>query len=51
VGWDAIHPRLGLTGWFYERFVPAISVRDFHLRRGDPAAIQRALDFVAVCRR
>jgi 2-polyprenyl-3-methyl-5-hydroxy-6-metoxy-1,4-benzoquinol methylase len=50
LGWDAIHPRLGLTGAFYERFTPAISVRDFTLRRGEPASLQRALDFVAVCR-
>jgi 2-polyprenyl-3-methyl-5-hydroxy-6-metoxy-1,4-benzoquinol methylase len=51
LGWDAVHPRLGLTGWFYERFTPAISAGDFRLRRGEPAALQRALDFVAVCRR
>jgi SAM-dependent methyltransferase len=51
LGWDAIHPRLWLTGRFYERFIPAISARDFRLRGGDPAALQRALDFVAVCRR
>jgi SAM-dependent methyltransferase len=51
LGWDAVHPRVGLTGWFYERFTPAISVRDFRLRRGEPAALRWALDFVAVCRR
>ena len=50
LGWDAIHPRVGLTGAFYARFTPAISVRDFALRRGAPAGLQRALDFVAVCR-
>ena len=50
LGWDAIHPRVGLTGVFYARFTPAISVRDFALRRGEPAGLQRALDFVAVCR-
>ena len=50
LGWDAIHPRVGLTGAFYARFTPAISVRDFALRRGEPAGLQRALDFVAVCR-
>src|SRR5215216_5423782 len=27
-GWDSIHPRLGITRAFYERFTPAISVRD-----------------------
>jgi 2-polyprenyl-3-methyl-5-hydroxy-6-metoxy-1,4-benzoquinol methylase len=49
-GWDRLHPRLGLTGAFYAWFTPAISVRDFRLRPGVPAALQRALDFVAVCR-
>jgi 2-polyprenyl-3-methyl-5-hydroxy-6-metoxy-1,4-benzoquinol methylase len=49
-GWDALHPRLGLTGPFYRRFTPAISVRDFRLRAGVPPRLQRALDFVAVCR-
>ena len=32
-GWDAVHARLGLTQPFYERFTPAITVRDFRLRR------------------
>ena len=32
-GWDAIHGRLGFTKPFYDRFTPAISVRDFALRR------------------
>jgi hypothetical protein len=50
LGWDRVHPRLGLTGWFYGWFTPAISVRDFRLRKGVPAGLQRALDFVAVCR-
>jgi 2-polyprenyl-3-methyl-5-hydroxy-6-metoxy-1,4-benzoquinol methylase len=49
-GWDRLHPRVGLTGWFYGWFTPAISVRDFRLRAGVPANLQRALDFVAVCR-
>lgn len=49
-GWDALHPRIGLTGWFYGWFTPAISARDFRLRPGPPARLQRALDFVAVCR-
>src|SRR2546423_493157 len=49
-GWDAVHPRVGLTGPFYSRFTPAISERDFSLRAGVPAQLQRALDFVAVCR-
>ena len=45
--WDDIHPRLGITKRFYDRFIPAISSRDFALREGD---LDRALDFVAVCR-
>jgi 2-polyprenyl-3-methyl-5-hydroxy-6-metoxy-1,4-benzoquinol methylase len=45
--WDDIHPKLGLTKRFYDRFIPAISVRDFALREGN---LDRALDFVAVCR-
>jgi 2-polyprenyl-3-methyl-5-hydroxy-6-metoxy-1,4-benzoquinol methylase len=50
LGWDHVHPRLALTGWFYGWFTPAIRARDFRLRGGAPAALQRALDFVAVCR-
>jgi len=50
IGWDHIHPRLGLTGAFYQRFTPAIGVRDFRLRAGVPGQLQRALDFIAVCR-
>jgi SAM-dependent methyltransferase len=46
-GWDAIHRRLGLTERFYGWFVPAISVRDFALRRG---RLDRALDLLAVLR-
>ncbi|MEX2196163.1 MAG: methyltransferase domain-containing protein [Thermoleophilaceae bacterium] len=46
-GWDAVHERLGMTKPFYDRFTPAISARDFALRRGD---LDRALDFVAVLR-
>jgi hypothetical protein len=45
--WDDIHPRIGITKHFYDRFIPAISMRDFALRDGD---LDRALDFVAVCR-
>jgi 2-polyprenyl-3-methyl-5-hydroxy-6-metoxy-1,4-benzoquinol methylase len=45
--WDDIHPRIGVTKRFYDRFIPAISMRDFALRDGD---LDRALDFVAVCR-
>jgi SAM-dependent methyltransferase len=50
LGWDHVHPRVGLTGRFYGWFVPAIGERDFRLRPGRPAALQKALDFVAVCR-
>ena len=46
-GWDAVHSRLGLTGPFYDRFTPAISTRDFALRR---RGLDRALDFLAVLR-
>ena len=45
--WDDVHARLGITRRFYDRFTPAISVRDFALRERD---LDRALDFVAVCR-
>src|SRR3954471_3898534 len=46
-GWDAIHEKLGLTKRFYDWFTPAISVRDFALR---PTGLERALDFLAVCK-
>src|SRR4051812_16686837 len=45
--WDDIHQKIGLTKRFYDWFVPAISTRDFALRPDD---LDRALDFVAVCR-
>ena len=47
LGWDRVHKLLGITKPFYDRFTPAISVRDFALRRGN---LDRALDFVAVLR-
>ena len=47
LGWDAIHARLGFTKPFYDRFTPAISVRDFALRRD---RMDRALDLLAVLR-
>jgi len=50
LGWHRVHRALGMTKPFYDRFVPAISARDFTLRPlapGDPRA-ERALDFVAV---
>jgi len=46
-GWDAVHPKLGLTTRFYDWLTPAISARDFALR---PTRLDRALDFLAVCR-
>jgi 2-polyprenyl-3-methyl-5-hydroxy-6-metoxy-1,4-benzoquinol methylase len=50
LGWDALHPRLGLTKPFYRWFTPAISVRDFALRAGGPSQLDGALDLIAVCR-
>jgi SAM-dependent methyltransferase len=47
LGWDTVHRRLGITQRFYDRFTPAISSRDFALRRG---GLDSALDFLAVCR-
>src|SRR5688572_23519544 len=46
-GWDRIHPALRLTKPFYDRFTPAISVRDFTLRR---SRLDRSLDLLAVLR-
>ena len=46
-GWDRVHAALGITKPFYDRFTPAISARDFALRRGP---LDRALDYVAVLR-
>ena len=48
LGWDAIHRRLRLTRRFYDRFVPALSARDFAMRAGRD--LERALDLVAVLR-
>jgi len=50
LGWDAVHPRLGLTKRFYDRFTPAIAASDFILRRSAEADLDGALDFLAVCR-
>ena len=46
-GWDRVHAALGITRWFYDRFTPAISQRDFALRR---RRLERALDLLAVLR-
>jgi 2-polyprenyl-3-methyl-5-hydroxy-6-metoxy-1,4-benzoquinol methylase len=50
MGWDATHARLGLTERFYSWFTPAIAASDFTLRAAQKADMDRALDFVAVCR-
>jgi hypothetical protein len=50
LGWDRVHARLGLTARFYDRFTPAIASSDFRLRRAGEADLDRALDFLAVCR-
>jgi 2-polyprenyl-3-methyl-5-hydroxy-6-metoxy-1,4-benzoquinol methylase len=47
LGWDRLHPALGVTVAFYDRFVPAISSADFALRSGP---LEGALDFLAVLR-
>jgi SAM-dependent methyltransferase len=46
-GWDRIHKGLRVTKPFYDRFTPAISTRDFALRRG---SLERSLDLLAVLR-
>jgi 2-polyprenyl-3-methyl-5-hydroxy-6-metoxy-1,4-benzoquinol methylase len=50
LGWDRVHAGLGLTKPFYGWFTPAIAASDFSLRRAREADIDRALDFIAVCR-
>jgi len=50
LGWDRLHPLMGVTGRFYNWFTPAISVLDFQLRRTGEADLEEALDFLAVCR-
>ncbi len=49
-GWDAVHAKLRLTAPFYDRFTPAIATSDFALRPAGEADLDRALDFLAVCR-
>lgn len=49
-GWDRVHKALGLTKRFYDWFTPAIEAGDFHLRAAHEADLDRALDFIAVCR-
>jgi hypothetical protein len=50
LGWDQVHPRLGLTARFYDWFTPAIAAGDFALRSAAEADLEQALDFIAVCR-
>lgn len=50
LGWDAVHSRLGITERFYDRFTPAICVRDFALVPATARDPDGALDFLAVCR-
>jgi hypothetical protein len=50
LGWDRVHPALGLTRRFYDWFTPAIAASDFALRPAGDADIDAALDFLAVCR-
>ncbi len=50
LGWDRVHARLGLTGRFYDWFTPAIAASDFTLRPALDVNMDRALDFLAVCR-
>ncbi len=49
-GWDRVHKALRLTKPFYDRFTPAIRVADFELRPEGACDLDRALDFIAVCR-
>jgi 2-polyprenyl-3-methyl-5-hydroxy-6-metoxy-1,4-benzoquinol methylase len=50
LGWDRVHPRLRLTKPFYDWFTPAIAASDFALSSPDEADLDKALDFIAVCR-
>jgi hypothetical protein len=49
LGWDSLHPRLGLTKRFYAWFTPAIAISDFAIRPIGQARMEAALDFIAVC--
>lgn len=50
LGWDRVHKALRITKPFYDRFTPAIASSDFALRPEAEADLDRALDFLAVCR-
>jgi SAM-dependent methyltransferase len=47
LGWDRVHKALRITKPFYDWFTPAIAADDFTLR---PGGLDRALDFLALCR-
>jgi SAM-dependent methyltransferase len=47
LAWDRVHKGLRLTKPFYDRFTPAISARDFALKR---TGLDRSLDLLAVLR-
>ena len=47
LAWDRVHKGLRFTKPFYDRFTPAISVRDFSFRR---VGLDRSLDLLAVLR-
>jgi SAM-dependent methyltransferase len=47
LGWDRLHSLTRTTKPFYDRFIPSISSSDFKL---SPDRLERALDFLAVCR-
>ena len=52
LGFDRAHHALRITRRFYDRFTPAISTRDFHLRQADePRELAGCLDLVVHCRR
>jgi len=50
LGWDRVHAALRITKPFYDRFTPAISVRDFALLPPERRPLERALDLLAVLR-
>ena len=50
LGWDRVHKAARITKPFYDRFTPAIAASDFALRDEVDCDLDRALDFLAVCR-
>jgi SAM-dependent methyltransferase len=49
-GWDRVHKTLRVTKPFYDRFTPAIAASDFRLYGEGERDLEKALDFIAVCR-